>query len=72
MRSNLTVDEIEAMVKDFGNQVLDLALRLREKEIEIENKELSRLLETYKSKSDLLIERVRPVDMHLIEGGLKK
>lgn len=37
-----------------------------------ENSKLSRLLETYKSKSDLIIELTTPIDMHTEENkGLK-
>ena len=55
--------EIEKMILDFNTKVLSLAQQ--NYDLKTENERLNRLVEAYKAKSDLLIERVRPVDMHL-------
>ena len=58
--------EIEKMIIDFNTQVLSLAQQ--NQDLKLENARLNKLVEAYKAKSDLLIERVRPVDMHLTES----
>ena len=72
--------EIEKMMIDYNAQVLSLAqqnqdlkleragLTKRIGELTEDNNRLSKLLETYKAKADLLIERVRPHDSDMWPG----
>lgn len=58
--------EIEKMILDFNTQVLSLAQQ--NQDLKIENASLKSLVETYKAKADLLIERVRPHDSDMWPG----